>query len=372
MDEKKMRFGLNLKEYRISAGLTQIQLGEMLAYSGKAVSKWESGKALPPAEILPDLAAALGTDLNALFDFRETPSFYLGIDGGGTKTKFLLTDAEGKVLNSVVLGACNPVSVGFDTCFSVLEEGIKKICGGIPYGKISVFAGIAGGSVGNNRGELAAFLEKFHFSKFGTGNDGENIIGAGLRGKDGIVAILGTGSVVFTAQKDTVQRIGGYGHFLGDCFSGSAFGAACLKAAFREMDGCGSKTAMTAPVIERVGDNVSAALSALYQQGKAYMASFSPILFDAAKSGDRIALEAIEDNLREFASLLSAALQRFPEDEPVPVVLAGGITRYQEVFLDRLIAMLEDPRLKRIDILESEPVVGALLRAGAPDVKEVL
>lgn len=371
MDEMKIRFGLNLKEYRVLAGLTQIRLGEMISYTGKAVSKWESGKALPPAEVLPDLAAALGTDLNALFDFRETPSFYLGIDGGGTKTKFLLTDADGNVLNSIVLGACNPVSVGFDTCFSVLEDGIKKICGGIPYGKISVFAGIAGGTVGNNRGELAAFLEKFHFSKYGTGNDGENIIGAGLRGKDGVVAILGTGSVVFAAQKDTVQRIGGYGHFLGDCFSGSALGAACLKAAFREMDGCGSTTSMTAAVRERVGDNVSAALSVLYQQDKAYMASFSPILFDAAKAGDQIALEAIEENLREFASLLSAALQRFPIDETVPVVLAGGITCYRELFLDRLMALLDDPRLEKIEILESEPVVGALLRAGAPDVKEV-
>lgn len=372
MDENKMKFGSNLKKHRIAAGLTQVRLGELISYTGKAVSKWESGRALPPAEVLPALAAAMGTDLNALFDFREEPSFYLGIDGGGTKTKFLFTDAKGNVLNSLVLGACNPVSVGFDTCFSVLEEGIKKVCGGVPYGKISVFAGIAGGSVGNNRGELTAFLEKFRFSKIGAGNDGENIVGAGLRGKDGIVAILGTGSVVFTTQKETIQRIGGYGHFLGDCLSGSAIGAACLKAVFREMDGCGGITAMTGPVRERVGENVSVALSVLYQQDKAYMASFAPILFEAAKAGDEIALEAIEENVREFAGLLAAALQRFPLGQPVPVVLAGGITRYRDLFLDRLIELVNDPRMEKIEILNAEPVVGALLRAGAPDVKGVI
>lgn len=369
MEKMKERVGQNLKKYRVAVGLTQTQLGEMISYTGKAVSKWESGKALPPAEVLPSLAAALETDLNSLYDFKEKPSYYLGIDGGGTKTKFVFTDMNGTVLNSLVLGACNPVSVGFDVCFSILEAGIKKVCGAVPYGKISVFAGIAGGTVGNNRGELSAFLDQFNFSQYDTGNDGENIISAGLRGRDGLVSILGTGSVVFSSRNGEVCRIGGYGHFLGDCLSGSSFGAACLKAAFREMDGCAEKTLMTKAVKERVGDNVSSALSVLYQNGKAYMATFAPILFEAAEAGDPIALKAIEENLLEFATLIKAALKSFPPETEVPVVLAGGIARNQRTYMDRLVELVDDRRVRAVKILEEEPVIGAVLRAGAPDVR---
>ena len=58
MDNKQL-FAKNLKTARVKAGLSQVKLAEMLSYTGKAISKWESGYALPPAEILPKLAKIL-------------------------------------------------------------------------------------------------------------------------------------------------------------------------------------------------------------------------------------------------------------------------------------------------------------------------
>ena len=92
MEKQKLVFAENLRKYRKEAGLTQVQLAEILSYTGKSISKWELGLTLPPAEVLPDLAKVLGVDLNTLFDFKEDPILYLGIDGGGTKTQFVLCD----------------------------------------------------------------------------------------------------------------------------------------------------------------------------------------------------------------------------------------------------------------------------------------
>ncbi len=56
MEWQKSDFARQLRQARRDAGLTQRELGEALAYSAKAVSKWESGRALPPSEVLPVLS----------------------------------------------------------------------------------------------------------------------------------------------------------------------------------------------------------------------------------------------------------------------------------------------------------------------------
>ena len=110
MQNQRQLFAQNLRHRRTELHMSQVKLAEKISYTGKAVSKWESGLVLPPAEVLPSIANALDMDLNTLFDFREKASYFLGIDGGGTKTKFMLTDDGGNILKAVSLGPCNPVS----------------------------------------------------------------------------------------------------------------------------------------------------------------------------------------------------------------------------------------------------------------------
>ena len=90
--------------------------------------------------------------------------FLLGIDGGGTKTEFLLTDLNGKELKRVILGGSNPVSVGIKNTFAVLNEGVTKLCEGLNSGEISAFAGIASGKVGDNQKLLNEFLSQYGFA----------------------------------------------------------------------------------------------------------------------------------------------------------------------------------------------------------------
>ncbi|MBQ8894382.1 MAG: XRE family transcriptional regulator [Clostridia bacterium] len=350
----KEHFANNLKACRIAAGFSQVKLAEKLGYTGKAVSKWESGKGLPPTELLPRLAAVLGTDLNTLFDYREKPSYFLGIDGGGTKTRFLLQNTEGFILQDLTLSACNPYSVGLEKAVAVLSEGIRTVCSGIPYGKISVFGGIAGAGVGNAREELLNALSPFRFSALQIDNDAANIIGAGLRKQDGVVGILGTGSVVFAVSKGKRHQIGGYGHLLGDALSGSELGKLCLTAAFRELDGSGESTAMTPKVLERLGEDPFAAIPEIYEKGKTYIASFADLLLDAAMEGDPLAERLLEENIQRFDRQLTAALRHCSPG--APVVLAGGIIRLYPDILKKM--------THKIEILSSEPVFGALLLAG--------
>lgn len=62
-----------IRSRRRELGMTQEQLAQMLGVSGPAVSKWEQGISYPDITLLPALARALHTDLNALMSFRRMP-----------------------------------------------------------------------------------------------------------------------------------------------------------------------------------------------------------------------------------------------------------------------------------------------------------
>lgn len=59
--------GKNIKELRISAGLTQRALAYKLRVSVQAVSKWEQERSLPDITLLPDIAKLFSVSIDRLF-----------------------------------------------------------------------------------------------------------------------------------------------------------------------------------------------------------------------------------------------------------------------------------------------------------------
>ena len=57
----------NIKQKRKALKMTQGELAELLGYSPKAISKWESGTGTPPTVILPELARVLQTNVESLY-----------------------------------------------------------------------------------------------------------------------------------------------------------------------------------------------------------------------------------------------------------------------------------------------------------------
>ncbi|MBQ8184158.1 MAG: helix-turn-helix transcriptional regulator [Lachnospiraceae bacterium] len=64
-------FGNFLYSLRIEKGLSQVQLGEMLGVTNKAVSKWETGTTKPSTDLLPKIADIFGVTVEELFAARR-------------------------------------------------------------------------------------------------------------------------------------------------------------------------------------------------------------------------------------------------------------------------------------------------------------
>lgn len=86
--------------------------------------------------------------------------YYIGIDGGGTKTDFLICDNDLTPIRQLTLGGCNPNDIGMERCISVLRRGLNQLTEGLDSNQIVLFAGISGGTTGNNQKKIWLFLTR--------------------------------------------------------------------------------------------------------------------------------------------------------------------------------------------------------------------
>lgn len=329
--ELSVAFAANLKAARKNMNLTQKELAQKIDYSEKAISKWECGGAIPPVTELVRLAAALHTTIDVLLSAPTEITHYLGIDGGGTKTAFLLENEQGEAVAEATLGSTNPNDVGFERCFAILEEGIAEVTEGIDRSHIAVFAGIAGGGLSGKNVELIAQkLSSLGFGFFCNGSDVENALEVALHGENGVAVIAGTGTIAFAQENGTRHRVAGWGYLFDGGGSGFDIARDAFEACYRDVDGRGGHTAMTAAFEKKLGSSLPDAIPSLYAGGKRLVASFAPLVFEAARNGDPTALLIVERNAACLARIVATAHAHL-RDKSAPAVICGGIAHQKDL-----------------------------------------
>lgn len=205
-------------------------------------------------------------------------SYLLGIDGGGTKTEFLLTDINKKVMKRIKLGASNPSNIGIDKTLALLTQGIKLICEDIAPSEISVFAGIAGSGNDEIQNSIYRHLISLGFAFVGNSSDTFNALKAALDDNDGIAVIMGTGTVAFGRSGTELFRSGGYGYMIDKGGSGFCLGSDALNSAFEFSDQRGGSEIIYELISEKLGKPLNKALSDIYSKGPSFVASLAPIV----------------------------------------------------------------------------------------------
>ena len=75
MNNVKEMLPKNLVKLRSESKMTQSEVAEKLNYTDKSVSKWERGEAIPPIDVLKDLADLYGVSLDYLIGNTENGSY---------------------------------------------------------------------------------------------------------------------------------------------------------------------------------------------------------------------------------------------------------------------------------------------------------
>ena len=159
---------------------------------------------------------------------------YLGIDGGGSKTSFLLVDEYYNEVCHIESGPSNWLSVGADAAKQAITQGISYLT----ERPNIVCAGFAGAA----RHDSAAFYKEVLESLIPEAQiiieSDAFIASIGAIGVDpGILLIAGTGSIVIGRDKArNMFRIGGWGPYFGDEGSGFWIGREAVREALRSLD----------------------------------------------------------------------------------------------------------------------------------------
>jgi len=301
--------------------------------------------------------------------------YLIGLDGGGTKTKCVITDFNLNPLYTCQGGPSNFLLIGTQT---VSETILSLILESTSYLKISLnqIVSILIGTTGAGRPSDAQKLRDdflhyaeskgYFFNSFNVDSDARIALEGAFSGGPGSLLIAGTGSVIFGKDKNNqIHRVGGFGKLIGDEGSGSTLGRRGLNQIAKEFDGRGNKTILTEILKRDFGISDSSKLITEVYRNNFDVALFAPKVIEAAQNGDGVAKKILEEESNELF-LHVKSIYNMIGDETLKLCLIGG-TIAMENFYSKMFRTKIEQYLSNIKIVSAEnpPEIGAALMARA-------
>jgi glucosamine kinase len=305
--------------------------------------------------------------------------YYLGIDGGGTKTACAVGD-ETRLLAKASAGPSNIVRVGEAQARESLLQGVRQACATAGIFPEQITRTCVGGS-GAARPELAGIVREIVAEIVSTPidvvGDMQTALEAAFDMGPGVIVIAGTGSIAYGRDRQgNTLRAGGWGFAIGDEGSAHWIGrsavSAVLRASEREpLDGGAPPLAKDLFKLWGV-----TSLSDLARAANSIPPPDFAALFPAvAARSDELGRQILRHAGRELAELAYVVIRRLfakGGETVVPVAMTGGVFRHaaivREVFYNELRRV--DARVE-VQPQVVDPVEGALRMARRAAAKAV-
>lgn len=260
---------------------------------------------------------------------------FLGIDGGGTKTDFVLCDEMGKILATQRLDSASHWQYDSDRLAGILDKGFHGVLqksGKEASDVISAAFGMSGYGEDGEKDRASTKICEGFFKDIPVKicNDSEIGLIGSLGFEPGINVINGTGAMA--AGRDNsgrVDRAGGWGHEIGDEGSGYWLGMKLLEMFAKQSDGRIERTSLYGYVKEQLNIHRDFDIIALfhneYCHDRSKTASLQKILCDLAGQGDPWALALYDRSAADLVMLAQALRDRMDFSDPVKVSYSGGV-----------------------------------------------
>jgi N-acetylglucosamine kinase-like BadF-type ATPase len=306
-------------------------------------------------------------------------SYFLGIDGGGTRTIAWLADETGTVLGRATAGPSNPLKVGFASAQHELLRAARaavRTRRGTPWrgptarhGKVlldAICVGLAGVDRAQVHAPLLAWLRKaIPARRHLLTVDAAIALRAALGREPGIVVIAGTGSIAYGQdERGRILRAGGWGIPFDDLGSGYDLGRKAVAAALQDYDGRGPRTWLTRRICRALAlQNITQVVMKPLTQDQ--IAALARLVVEAARHGDMAARILCWQAGMDLADLASTLIRQFGwRKRRFRIFCAGGVFKSSATIRAAFRSPLRSaaPRAE-VHLLRREPVEGALALA---------
>lgn len=272
------------------------------------------------------------------------PDLLLAVDGGGTKTRALVTDLEGNVLARGLGPSSNLHSVGFEQFATALTTAVdgallsvlshRSDAGGPGWrsGRIAAACfGLAGVDSPEDEAQISQWVSEQGIAPaFLVVNDAELILAGGTPEGWGVGLISGTGSVCLGRSPDgRTARVGGWGGLLSDEGSGYHVAMRALRLAVQTADGRADATAVLRAALRHWSlPHPQALIRYVNALGTtpSDIAGLAPVVLDLAAQGDAWARVIMDEAARDLAHHVQTVVRKLALSRP-PLALAGGLLR---------------------------------------------
>jgi N-acetylglucosamine kinase-like BadF-type ATPase len=312
-------------------------------------------------------------------DKRTIP--LLAIDGGGTKCLAVFADRQGNILGQGKGGSSNYQGIGKDGVIHELVLGIEEAIanlhprdgGGVPHAEIevecAVFA-LAGLDTEYDRRIITGLVQEvlkqlpIQVNHLIVENDGYAALLGATCGQPGILAIAGTGSIIFGINdQGKTARAGGWGHRVGDEGSGHWIGKQAVMAILKAYDGRNEGTQLGKWVLPHLGmENEEDLFNWVY--GPEYsvekVSALSRVVCQAASAGDKEAQQILDGAAHELFIAVAAVIRCLSfHNKPFKMILQGGVLQHEAYIRDRLMHKIKAyaPQVQW-DKARKEPIYG--------------
>jgi len=312
--------------------------------------------------------------LKGLADSMKSTKYILGVDGGNTKTDYLLCCEDGEFVDILRCPTCSHEhrGVGFDGMQNIMESHLNELFSRheITVKNISSAAfGLAGADFPDQICNLTARIENLGFKHFKVSNDG--LLGVKAISDSGVCAINGSGTVIFGVDDEgKLLQVGGIGNLSGDYAGGAHIMRTGVGRVYDYFYRLGKETTITEKVFNALDIKEPNELVTRLSDGNLLMSTMTDIITiidSAAQQGDEVSQKILDDVGTNVAEGVCGCIRNLNFTSDITIVMAGNIwKRLNYVGLTQNFKSTIRSNIKtncNFTLLNAPPALGALFWA---------
>ncbi len=252
---------------------------------------------------------------------------YLGIDGGGSKCRAVISTGAGNIIGQGIGGPANPLHGLQKTFESILDATSQALvnagCKPTDFSQLIAGVGLAGVNLPGLYQQVSQWQHPFNKMYLTTDLDIANI--GAHNGFEGAVIIVGTGSCGFVKREDKQTILGGHGFPIGDKASGAWMGLEAVKHSLLVRDGFHEQSLLADRVCQYFSTNTALELSEnIAGRSSRQFAQLASLVFECADQGDCSAQKIVNAGLEYIIQMANKLLR----EHPVRLCMIGGLSRF--------------------------------------------
>lgn len=279
--------------------------------------------------------------------------YFVGVDGGATKSIITVANQDGIILGSVVAGSAN-IRISVTKTWEAISSGLTKILqnADLRINDVSLHAvmGLAGVEIKSAHDDFLAMPHRFKSLQL-TSDAHIACMGAHA-GSDGTIIVIGTGVVGYQIAENVISKVSGWGFPHDDIGGGAWLGLEATKLTIQSLDERTTPSLLTQLIYKHFNSNFADLVAWANQTNSTGFAELAPFVIHAAGQNDSSAI-----NLLQTAAHAINKVDEALKFNHLPVALVGGISPFLEPYLSQGLQ-------KKLVVCKMPPDHGAILMAG--------